>query len=220
MKYSFIEFIMGPMVWLSLAVFIFGLLGKTIFMIWQIKQKESYIFSFLTFRHSMRSIIAWLIPFYPESTRKNPLFYGVSYLFHIALFLTPLFLMSHIVLINESFQINWIPLNDTFADFLTLLVIVALGYFVYRRMTLPQVKDLTTYKDYLLITMVAIPFITGFLAYHQVMVYQQMVIAHVISGEIMLLLIPFTRFSHIITGPLSRAYTGSEFGNVRHAKDW
>ncbi len=220
MKYSFIEFITGPMVWIALSVFVIGLIGKTTYLIFQIKEKESYVFSFLTFKHSMRSIIAWLTPFYPRSTRIHPLFYGISYLFHMGLFLVPLFLMSHIVLINESFQISWISLNDTIADGLTLLVIIATGYFVYRRVTVPHVKDLTTIKDYLMIALVALPFATGFLAYHQVFAYQQVIIVHIISGEVLLMIIPFTRFSHMITGPLSRAYTGSEFGNVRHARDW
>ncbi|MCF6247886.1 MAG: respiratory nitrate reductase subunit gamma [Desulfobacula sp.] len=220
MNYSFIEFIMGPMVWVSFAVFFIGLTGKTLYIILQIKKKESFIFSFLTLKHSTRSIIAWLIPFFPKSTRTNPVFYMVSYLFHIGLFLVPLFLMSHIVLGNESFQISWVSLNDTVADWLTVLVIMALGYFAYRRASVPQVRYLTTFKDYLLLLMVALPFITGFLANHQVLAYKLMIIAHVISGELMLIMIPFTKFSHIITGPLSRAYTGSEFGNVRHAKDW
>jgi len=82
------------------------------------------------------------------------------------------------------------------------------------------VKYLTSFKDYVLLLMVALPFITGFLAYHQFFFYKQMVIVHVISGEIMLILIPFSRFSHMIVAPLTRAYMGSEFGNVRHAKDW
>ena len=47
-----------------------------------------------------------------------------------------------------------------------------------------------------------------------------MMIAHIVSGEIMLIAIPFTRLSHMIFSPLTRAYMGSEFGNVRHAKDW
>ncbi len=220
MYYSFVEFIMGPMVWASFAVFFLGLTGKTIYIILQTKKKESHVFSYVTFKHSVRSIIAWLIPFFPKSTRTNPVFYLVSYLFHICLFLVPLFLMSHIVLVNESFQVSWISLNNTVADGFSVLVIVALGYFAYRRSSVPQVKDLTTPMDYLMILIVALPFLTGFLAYHQVIAYQQMIIAHVISGEFMLIVIPFTKFSHIITGPLSRAYTGSEFGNVRHAKDW
>ena len=36
-------------------------------------------------------------------------------------------------------------------------------------------------------------------------------------GEIMLVAIPFTRLSHMIFSPLTRAYMGSEFGKVRHA---
>jgi nitrate reductase gamma subunit len=62
--------------------------------------------------------------------------------------------------------------------------------------------------------------VTGFLAYHQIFSYEWMVIAHVLSGELLLVMIPFSRFSHMITAPLTRAYTGSEFGNVRHARDW
>ncbi len=181
MYYSFVEFIMGPMVWASFAVFFLGLTGKTIYIILQTKKKESHVFSYVTFKHSVRSIIAWLIPFFPKSTRTNPVFYLVSYLFHICLFLVPLFLMSHIVLVNESFQVSWISLNNTVADGFSVLVIVALGYFAYRRSSVPQVKDLTTPMDYLMILIVALPFLTVFLAYHQVIAYQQMIIAHVIS---------------------------------------
>ncbi len=36
----------------------------------------------------------------------------------------------------------------------------------------------------------------------------------------MLVAIPFTRLSHMLFAPLTRAYMGSEFGGIRHAKDW
>ena len=220
MNNSFIAFIMGPMVWISAFIFLGGLLIKFISIIRSVRQKESYIFSYLTFKHSFRSIGAWLIPFLPQSTRLHPVYYGISYLFHILLFVIPLFLASHIVLINEAFQISWPALNDSVADWLTLLVIVFLIFFALRRQMVPEVKYLTTIKDYLLILMVILPFITGFLAYHQYFAYRWMVVAHVLSGELMLIMIPFSRFSHMLTGPLSRAYMGSEFGNVRHARDW
>lgn len=45
-------------------------------------------------------------------------------------------------------------------------------------------------------------------------------IVHILSGEFMLIIIPFSRFSHMIFAPLTRAYAGSEFGNVRNARDW
>jgi hypothetical protein len=45
-------------------------------------------------------------------------------------------------------------------------------------------------------------------------------IIHILSGEIMLVAIPFTRLSHMIFFAFTRGYMGSEFGAVRHAKDW
>ena len=217
---AFIDFIMGPMVWIAFLIFILGLIFKLVIIIKDVNDRESYIYSYLTLKHSLRSIFAWLIPFFPQSTKQSPVFYSISYIFHLLLFIVPIFLMSHIVLVNEAFQVSWVALDDGLADILTLVVIIALVFFAIRRYTVPEVKYLTSYKDYILILIVALPFITGFLAYHQFFLYKAMVIAHVISGEIMLILIPFSRFSHMIVAPLTRAYMGSEFGNVRHAKDW
>ncbi|HSL61459.1 MAG TPA: nitrate reductase [Desulfotignum sp.] len=217
---SFIAFIMGPMVWISVIIFLGGLMIRFFCIIRSVRQKEPYIFSYLTLRHSLRSIGAWLIPFFPKSTRLRPLYYGISYLFHILLFVVPLFLASHIVLINEAFQISWPALNDTVADWLTVAVIAALVFFAVRRQMVPEVKYLTGAMDYLLILVVLLPFVTGFLAYHQWFAYRWMAVAHVLSGELMLIIIPFSRFSHMLTAPLTRAYMGSEFGNVRHARDW
>ena len=50
--------------------------------------------------------------------------------------------------------------------------------------------------------------------------YETMVVIHMISGAVMLMAIPFTRLSHMLFFPFTRAYMGSEFGAVRHAKDW
>lgn len=217
---SFIAFIMGPMVWISVLIFLGGLLIRFLGIVWSVRQKEPYIFSYMTFKHSLRSIGAWLIPFFPKSTRLRPVYYGISYLFHILLFVIPLFLASHIVLINEAFQISWPALNDTVADWLTVGVIAALVFFAIRRQMVPEVKYLTGVTDYLLILVVLLPFVTGFLAYHQWFAYRWMAVAHILSGELMLIIIPFSRFSHMLTAPLTRAYMGSEFGNVRHARDW
>ena len=49
---------------------------------------------------------------------------------------------------------------------------------------------------------------------------QVMMILHIVSGEIMLVAIPFTRLSHMLFSPFTRAYMGSEFGGIRHARDW
>ncbi|WP_300458891.1 TmcC family electron transfer complex membrane anchor subunit [Desulfobacula sp.] len=217
---AFIAFIMGPMVWIAFLIFILGLIFKLVVIIKDVNARESYVYSYLSVKYSLRSIFAWLIPFFPQSTRQSPVFYAISYIFHLLLFIVPVFLMSHIVLVNEAFQLSWFALDDTLADILTVIVVLALVFFAVRRQTVPEVKYLTSFNDYVLLIIVALPFITGFLAYHQFFFYRQMVIAHVISGELVLILIPFSKFSHMVMAPLTRAYMGSEFGNVRHAKDW
>jgi nitrate reductase gamma subunit len=211
---------MGPLVWISFLIFFIGVVFKLYQVIRQVNEQENFIYSYLSFKYGFRSILAWLVPFLPVSTRKSPVFYGISYLFHLLLFVVPIFLLSHVALLEESMNWSWFTLNDTLADTLTLVIVFALVFFMVRRITIPEVKFLTKASDFLFILIVALPFVTGFLAYHQFFAYKWLVIVHVLSGELMIILIPFTRFFHMFMAPLTRAYTGSEFGNVRHAKDW
>ena len=119
-----------------------------------------------------------------------------------------------------SLGLSWPTLPDHVADIMTAVVILSVCYFAYRRLAFPQVAYVTSAKDFLLLVLVVMPFLTGFLAYHQILPYKFMITLHVLCGEIMLILIPFTWLVHMIFGPMVRAYIGSEFGGVRHAKDW
>jgi hypothetical protein len=62
--------------------------------------------------------------------------------------------------------------------------------------------------------------VTGLIAYFQWFDVRLFTLLHVLSGEAMLVAIPLTRISHMLFAPLTRAYMGSEFGAIRHAKDW
>jgi nitrate reductase gamma subunit len=93
-------------------------------------------------------------------------------------------------------------------------------FFLVRRLISPEVQYVTSASDFIILAIVVAPFITGLMAYYQWFGYQIFLILHILSGEIMLVAIPFTRLSHMITAPLTRAYMGSEFGGVRHARDW
>ena len=144
----------------------------------------------------------------------------VAFAFHICLILTPLFLLAHVTLVEESWNVSWWTLPEGVTEIMTLIVIVACVFFLVRRLVSPEVQFVTSASDYIILAIVAAPFITGFLAYYQWFGYHILLILHILSGEIMLVAIPFTRLSHMLTAPLTRAYMGSEFGAVRHAKDW
>ncbi len=211
----------GPLAWGAFIVFIGGCLWRLISMFRLVSEKEKFIFSYMSWKYSLRSIFHWIIPFATVNWRRHPVLTIVTFAFHLCLVLTPLFLMAHVILWSESWLgISYWSLPDGLADIMTLVVIGACIFFLIRRLTLPEVQFVTSASDYVILAIVAAPFVTGFIAYHQWINYQLFLILHILAGEIMLIAIPFTRLSHMIFSPFTRAYMGSEFGGVRHARDW
>ncbi len=214
------QFVSGPMVWGAFGLFIGGCLYR-LWQLWRLAhRKERFIFSFFSLRYSLRSMVRWLTPFATVSMRSNPVMTAVAFAFHISLLLAPVFLLAHIVLVEESWGLAWWALPDGVADGLTLVVIAACVYFGVRRLRQPEVRYVTSASDFMILSVVSAPFITGFYCSLQLPGYQTMVIAHILSGEILLAAIPFTRLIHMIYALFTRSYTGSEFGGVRHARDW
>jgi nitrate reductase gamma subunit len=213
-------FVSGPLAWLAFLVFFGGCAYRLVRLLIEVNRTEKFIFSYMSWKYSLRSIGRWLLPFGTANWRLHPGLTVATFAFHLCLLITPIFLLSHVVLWDEAFNLSWWTLPDGLADVFTVVVILCCVYFLIRRLVAPEVKFVTSASDFVILVIVAAPFITGFLAYHQWFAYPVMAIAHILSGEIMLMAIPFTRLSHMIFAPFTRAYMGSEFGKVRHARDW
>jgi nitrate reductase gamma subunit len=214
------QFVSGPLAWSAFIIFIGGCLYRLISLLVLVHRKERFIYSYMSLKYGLRSILRWSTPFATENMRRHPGMTIVAFAFHICLLVTPLFLLAHVILIEEAFNVSWWTLPDGLADAMTLIVIAGCIFFLVRRLTNREVQYVTSVSDFILLAVVVAPFVTGFLAYYQWFGYKFFVILHILSGEIMLVTIPFTRLSHMITAPLTRAYMGSEFGGVRHAQDW
>ena len=214
------QFVSGPLAWSAFLIFIGGCLYRLINLLVLVHRKEKFIYSYMSWRYGLRSILRWSTPFATENMRRHPGLTIVAFAFHICLLVTPLFLLAHVILIEESWNISWWTLPDGVAEAMTLIVIAGGIFFCVRRLTNREVQYVTSASDFVLLVIVVAPFVTGFLAYYQWFGYKFFVITHILAGEIMLVTIPFTRLSHMITAPLTRAYMGSEFGGVRHAQDW
>ena len=63
-------------------------------------------------------------------------------------------------------------------------------------------------------------FLSGFLASHQWGPYRPILILHIISGELLLVILPFSKLGHMMFFGISRAYMGAEFGKHLKASDW
>ncbi len=210
----------GPLVWIAFGLFIGGSLYRLISMAKLAKEKDGVVYEYMDAYHAMRSIGHWITPFGSRNMKMHPFMTIVAFAFHICLILVPIFLLGHVMLIKESFNIGWWFLPDLLADIMTVVVIGSCVFFLVRRRVRPEVRYLTTASDYVILALVAAPFVTGFWTYHQWPGDQWMLILHMFAGEVMLAAIPFTRLSHMLFFPFTRGYMGSEFGAVKHARDW
>jgi nitrate reductase gamma subunit len=209
----------GPLVWIAFIVFIGGSIYRVKSFI-NLAKKDKTIMPFISLKYTLRSLFHWLIPFNSVNWRRRPVITITTFLFHIGLVFTPIFLLSHNILWRESWGITWWTIPEDLADIITLVVIFCCVFFFLRRIFAPEVKFVTFSSDYLVLFISFAPFMTGFLAYHQLLLsHKTMVILHILFGEIMLIAIPFTRLTHMFYFFLTRSFMGSQFA-LWHSRDW
>lgn len=144
----------------------------------------------------------------------------VSFVFHSALIGTPFLVLGHNVLLDTAFGISFFSLSECTTDALTLVVLFCGGFLLARRILLRRVRMISSGSDFLLLAAAVGPFLTGFLAYHHIGVYSAMVTLHILSAEILLVMIPFSRFSHMIFFVVSRFLIVGEHSRKSARRVW
>ncbi len=214
------QFITGPLLWLTFIIFFGGLTARVVLYIrgldWKLDRVAYRAYPALGIKGALSSIIHWLIPFGSFGWRSKPLYTLIFFVFHAGLVITPLFLVGHAVLLAERWGVTWWPTIPMWlADTLTIGVMVTAVLIIIRRLALPEVRILTTWYDYFLILVSVAPFVTGFLSVYQAREYNIWLYAHILSGELLLVLIPFTKLFHVVGFFLSRGQIGMDFGIKR-----
>ena len=213
------ELVRGPLAWIAFVVFALGSLYRIIFLLLTGKKEPVPIYS-KSANDAARSILHGLLPFGSTYMRKQPLLTIVTFSFHLCVIILPIFLLAHVVLWYESWEILWWSLPDMLADAMALWVLLACLYFIGRRLFVPEVKQVSRPGDFVLLTIILLTFLSGFLAYHQWGPYRPILILHVISSEILLVTLPFSKLGHMLFFFFSRAFMGAEYGKVLKARDW
>jgi nitrate reductase gamma subunit len=127
----------------------------------------------------------------------SPVTVVVTTVFHTCLVLLPFFVLGHNVLLDMAWGASLPSLPEAAADFLTLVVIAGGLFFLGRRLFYPRVRAITSAYDYVVLALAATPFATGFAAYHHLFHYDTVIFLHMLSGELMLMAIPFTKLVHM-----------------------
>jgi len=216
---DFYEFLTGPALWATFTIFVVGLIVRVVYLYGLSKERDRVFYNHVDLKWGFRSIFHWLIPFGSVSLRAQPVFAIAFFVFHLCLLGDPIFLLAHNTLWQEAFGISLPSLPDSFADVLTVVFVLAALVLLARRILRPEVGFLSSAWDYFLLILTSSPFVTGFLAYHQIGPYKLTLILHIFLAEILLVVIPFSKLGHIVLYFFSRASFGFEMGR-RGARTW
>jgi nitrate reductase gamma subunit len=213
------EFLTGPALWVSFSFFFLGLIGRTVLYIrgldWKIDRVAYSTHIGHGIRGALKSVGYWLIPFGTKGWQSRPVFTVMFFLFHTCLLVVPIFLFAHQMIFFQKWGIMLPSLSEYTADALTLIVITVGLVLFFRRIGLPEVRILTGFHDIAALLIAVMPFLTGFLAHHQVSSYTFWLYAHLISGHILLIAVPFTKLSQCVLFFMSRIQIGMDFGVKR-----
>ena len=201
-----IEFAMGSLFRFSFSLMILGLLRLTIKTILDIRRAlQNAGDKNIPYLSVIRATLEWMIPS-KNTVNTQVLFSLISFSFHIGLIVVPIFLLEHILLWRKVLGFSWPAVGKNFADVLTILTIIngliLLGYRIFSGAR----RKLSTVQDYVFLILILSIFTSGYLVSRPFnpIGYESAMLIHVICGNAILLLIPFTRLAHGILYPLLR----------------
>lgn len=216
------DFIRGPLVWISFVVFLLGLVFQTYRFFSLTKKNPHVIYN----PRPRKKISKESIDHFINKTKLsvagvNPVMIIVTTVFHICLIIAPLFLLAHNLLIDQAIGFSLFSFSEKMTDYLTIVLMICGLYFLYRRLFVPKVRAITDWYDYVILLIATAPFITGFIAYHQLIPdYRLIITLHILAGEIMLMAVPFTKFVHMVFFFVFRFTIESEYSLGKGDRTW
>jgi nitrate reductase gamma subunit len=154
----------------------------------------------------IRDTLRWLFPF-GKVPKRQFAFTLTSFVFHISIIIVPLFLGAHILLWEKGLGVRWPALGQSWADGLTLVAIATSIILFARRAGARVSRALSRMQDFVLPIVIAVPFVSGYLAMHPAVnpfSYNATMFVHMMSGNLVFILIPFTKLSHVALFPTTQ----------------
>lgn len=150
----------------------------------------------------------------PGLFKASPVSYVGGYTFHIGLAMVVFLFAPHIALLTGIIGIRWLGLPSQVVDFVSVVTMVAMIAVLADRFSKPAKRFLSTFGDWLTWTLTFLPLLTGWLAVHHLLLsYTLMLALHILSVELLLVFLPFTKLFHAFTTFGSRWFNGTVNGH-------
>ena len=213
---NYVEFLLwvrGPAFQIAVAVFIFGISLQLLEILLLGRSTEYAAPRGSALRGGIHTLLTRTIP--EESIfRRAPLITVAGYVFHLGLFIVLLLLVPHILVFKELLGFSWSGLPTPLIDAIAVITLLALFILLINRIRHPVLRFLSTPQDYFTWTLTFLPLLTGYMAYHHMINPYPLILGlHILSVEILIIFLPFTKLIHTFTWVIARWYNGTNAGH-------
>ncbi len=197
---AWIDFARGPLFAFTFLIMILGLLRLFVIQVYNLISSKGRRLKNVPWKSILSDAVTWFLPI-RHMIKGTIVFSAFSFMFHIGIIIVPIFLADHIALWENYLGIDLPAIGQGLADFLTLFTIVCILVLISMRTFIRRQRAMSQPIDYLLLILILIPFATGYLASHpssNPFSWQVMMLTHLLSAELLFLIIPFTKLAHIV----------------------
>lgn len=208
---TLLEFASGPMLKLSIAVFVLGA-GWRLLSLLLMKKKVD-----MSDPRGGNERLGGLWMIASRSINHGPLTDRIkmpianAYLMHLVLAIVIFLAAGHIDLVRENFGFGWPALPDIVIRITTFVLLASILVTVYRRLRHPVLKLLSNFDDWFSLLVTALPVVTGLWAALASEPKEGLLAIHVLTFNLLLIWFPFGKLMHAFLIFGSRYSTGVAF---------
>ncbi|MDD5390981.1 MAG: hypothetical protein PHD37_16720 [Gallionellaceae bacterium] len=208
-----LTWVRGPGLDIAVGIFLLGVFWR-LFEIYSLGRKKD-----LSASRSAAGASGWHTIFRrslpPEGmVKKSPVSYIGGYTFHIGLAIVVFLFAPHILLIHSLTGLSWPGLPSQFIDLAAVVTMAAMVVVLVDRINKPVKRYLSTFGDWFTWAVTFLPVLTGWMAVqHLLLPYTTMLALHILSVEVLLVVLPFSKLFHAFTLFGSRWFNGQVNGH-------
>ena len=209
---TLLDFARGPALYWSLIIMVAGILLRLVGALLLARGKAlSKPRSTHTFWGGMRTVVtrSWL----PSTLGTRVMVQQITgYVLHIGLFIVILLYIPHIEFIRGLTGLHWPGVPNVVISIAGGVTIAVMIFLLFRRMSNPVLRKISTADDYISWLVTFLPLVTGMMAFaHVGLRYETMLAVHILTVELLFIWIPFGKLMHMFTFIPSRAQLGAWF---------
>jgi len=159
----------------------------------------------LPLKDIVKATLLWLSRI--RKIEDRPVYVVASTVFHMGFIVVAVFSAAHVALWRRGIGFGWPSIGPRVADVLTIAAVAAAVVLLVLRVGTKEGRGISLPGDYLLLLLAAAPMVSGFLAAHpsiNPVPFHAMMFLHVMSANLVMIMIPFTKLSHVVLLPFSQ----------------